>query len=139
HPLAIHSPSKQPALLNPIALAYIGDAVYELLVRQYILSLPNNKAHHMHKAATSIVSAKGQRATLECLLPHLTTEEEELVKRGRNAKSGSAPKNADMIDYRHATALECLFGYLYLEHRLERIAELFNIGLNRSSATEKKG
>jgi len=131
HSLAIHKPYKEAALINPIALAYMGDAVYELLVRQYVLSLPNHKANHMHKAATSIVSAKAQRATLERLLPHLTEEEQDIVKRGRNAKSGSAPKNADMIDYRYATALECLIGYLYFENRLDRITELFKIGLSQ--------
>lgn len=139
HAFAIHKPLKEAAQINPIALAYMGDAVYELLVRQFVLSQPNNKAHHMHKAATGIVSAKAQRATLERLLPHLTEEEEDVVKRGRNAKSGSAPKNADMIDYRHATALECLIGYLYFENRLERITELFKIGLGEPSATEQKG
>lgn len=124
--------------MNPVALAYMGDAVYELLVRQYVLAQPNNKSHFMHKAATGLVSAKAQRATLERLLPHLTEEEEHVVKRGRNAKSGTPPKNADMIDYRHATAFECLIGYLYFEDRIERITELFRIGLGEPSAMNGK-
>lgn len=134
--LAIHKPSKQSALIQPVALAYMGDAVFELLVRQYVLSMPNHKAHHMHKLATSYVSAKAQRSMLERLLPHLTEEEQDIVKRGRNAKSGTPPKNADMIDYRHATALECLVGYLYFEERIDRITELFRIGLGELASEE---
>lgn len=134
--LAIHQPGKQTALINPIALAYMGDAVYELLVRQYVLSQPNHKAHHLHKASIGFVSAKGQRSILEKIMPTLTEEELDIVKRGRNTKSGSPPKNANMLDYRYATALECLIGYLYFESRLDRITELFRIGLGEHKNEE---
>ncbi|WP_337103226.1 Mini-ribonuclease 3 [Paenibacillus sp. YIM B09110] len=127
--LMFYPPAKKPQLINPVVLAYVGDAVFELLVRQYLVSLPNNKSHHMHREATSIVSAKGQRKLLERLQPHLTEEEADIVRRGRNAKSGAPPKNADPADYRLATALESLVGYLYYEGRNERLGELFAIGL----------
>ncbi|MDQ0063948.1 Mini-ribonuclease 3 [Paenibacillus harenae] len=127
--LMFHPPAKKTQLINPVVLAYVGDAVFELLVRQYLVSLPNNKSHHMHREATGFVSAKAQRQLLERWQPHLTEEEADIVRRGRNAKSGAPPKNADPADYRLATALECLVGYLYYEGRNERLGELFAIGL----------
>ncbi|WP_141503787.1 Mini-ribonuclease 3 [Paenibacillus luteus] len=127
--LLFHPPSKKPQLMNPVILAYIGDAVFELLVRQYLISLPNQKSHHIHREATKFVSAKGQKRTLDRWQPHLTEEEADIVRRGRNAKSGTPPKNADLADYRLATALESLVGYLYYEGRMERLHELFDIAL----------
>ncbi|WP_397373948.1 Mini-ribonuclease 3 [Paenibacillus sp. PAMC21692] len=129
NPLAIHAPGKKSGLINPVVLAYMGDAVFELLVRQYLISLPNNKSHHLHQEATKRVSAKAQRLQLERLQPLLTEEEADMVRRGRNTKSGAPPKNADPADYRQATALECLFGYLYFEGRMERIGELMRVAL----------
>jgi len=127
--LAFHKPQKATNLISPVALAYMGDAVFELLIRQYLLSKSNHKSHHMHQAATSYVSAKAQHQWLEKWLPHLTEEEVDIVRRGRNTKSGAPPKNADMLDYRHATAFECLIGYLYFEQRIDRLEQLFEIGL----------
>ncbi|MDF2836558.1 MAG: ribonuclease [Paenibacillus sp.] len=129
NPLALHMPDKKTGLINPVVLAYMGDAVFELLVRQYLISLPNNKSHHLHSEATKRVSAKAQRALLERLQPLLTEEEADIARRGRNAKSGTPPKNADPADYRQATALECLFGYLYFEGRMERIGVLMRVAL----------
>lgn len=131
--LALHRPSVRTGLINPVALAYMGDAVFELLVRQYLISLPNHKSHHMHKEATKKVSAKAQRELLERWQPHLTEEEADIVRRGRNSKSGAPPKNADPADYRMATALECLVGYLYFEGRLARLGELFQIAVVSNS------
>jgi len=128
--LLIHEPSKPARLMNPVVLAYAGDAVYELLVRQYLISKPSHKSHELHREATKRVSAKAQRLTLERLMPMLTEEEAEVVRRGRNAKSGSPPKNADLADYRHATALETLFGYLFYERRSTRIRELLAAALD---------
>ncbi|OBZ15226.1 Mini-ribonuclease 3 [Bacillus sp. FJAT-26390] len=127
--LLFHPPSKKPQLMNPVVLAYIGDAVFELLVRQYLISLPNQKPHHLHREATKFVSAKGQKRTLDLWQPHLTEEEADIVRRGRNSKSGTPPKNADLADYRLATALESLVGYLYYEGRLDRLNELLAIAL----------
>ncbi|WP_099518291.1 ribonuclease III domain-containing protein [Paenibacillus sp. BIHB 4019] len=124
--LLFYSPSKKTNLLNPVVLAYVGDSVFELLVRQYLVSLPNHKPHHLHREATGIVSAKAQRRILlEHWQPLLTEEEADVVRRGRNTKSGAPPKNADPADYRQATALECLVGYLYYEGRIQRLHELF--------------
>nr|WP_240647741.1 ribonuclease III domain-containing protein [Paenibacillus nanensis] len=114
----------------------MGDAVFELLVRQYLISLPNNKSHHLHKEATKLVSAKAQKELLERWTPYLTEEEADIMRRGRNTKSGAPPKNADPADYRMATALECLVGYLYFEGRLDRLGELFQIALERQPQGE---
>ncbi len=122
-------PNKDPNLMNPVVLAYIGDAVYEMMVRQYLISLPNQKPHHLHREATKLVSAKAQRVMLERWQSWLTEEEADIVRRGRNAKSGAPPKNADPADYRYATALECLAGYLLYTGRPERVAELLKLGL----------
>lgn len=127
--LLFHPPSKKTQLINPVVLAYMGDAVFELLVRQYLISLPNHKSHHLHREATKFVSAKGQKRTLARWEPNLTEEEADIVRRGRNSNSGSAPKNADLADYRLATALESLVGYLYFEGRISRLNELFAIAI----------
>lgn len=129
--LLFHLPAKKPQLMSPIVLAYIGDAVFELLVRQYLISQPNQKSHHLHREATKFVSAKGQKRILELWQPHLTEEEADVVRRGRNAKSGSAPKNADLADYRLATALESLVGYLYYEGRIDRLELLFAVAFGK--------
>jgi ribonuclease-3 family protein len=125
--LLIYPPSREPALLNPLVLAYIGDAVFEVFVRQYVISQTNHRPHHLHRQSTRFVSAKAQARALQRILPELTDEERDIVKRGRNAKSGSSPKNTDILDYRHSTAFECLVGYLYYKQdyaRLRRLAEL---------------
>ncbi|GBF77013.1 hypothetical protein PA598K_05537 [Paenibacillus sp. 598K] len=132
--LWFHEPAKPPHLMNPVVLAYIGDAVFELLVRQYLLSQPNHKLHHLHAKAVSYVSAKAQSALLRRLRPLLTEEEADIVRRGRNAKSGSPPKNADVQEYRHATSLECLIGYLYCQRRTERLEQLLAYAWNVDAA-----
>lgn len=138
NPFAFQKPTKPANLLNPVVLAYMGDAVYEMLIRQYLISLPNHKPHHLHKTATSFVSAKAQRRMLEAWQGHLTEEESEIVRRGRNSKSGTPPKNADVADYRHATALEALVGYLYYEGRIERIGQLLQIGIASALQQDNK-
>ncbi|WP_373876576.1 Mini-ribonuclease 3 [Paenibacillus spongiae] len=125
--LLFHAPAKPPNLLNPVVLAYIGDAVFELMVRQYLVSLPNHKSHHLHKEATLFVSAKAQKSLLDKWQPLLSEEEADIVRRGRNTKSGTPPKNADPGDYRHATALECLVGYLYYTKQNARLRQLMAV------------
>lgn len=124
-----YPPAKPARLMPPIALAYIGDAVYEVAVRQYLLGQANLRPNHLHRRATGLVSAKAQSKMLTLLGPLLTEEEQGVVKQGRNAKSGSLPKNADVLEYRHATALEGLFGYLYCDGRLDRMSELITYGI----------
>nr|WP_090986395.1 Mini-ribonuclease 3 [Paenibacillus sp. CF384] len=128
--LWFHSPNKPVQLMNPIVLAYIGDAVFEMMVRQYLISQPNHKLHHLHRQATQFVSAKAQRILLEKWQPILTEEEADIVRRGRNAKSGTSPKNADPADYQQATALECLIGYLYYGKKVSRLRELMAIAFD---------
>ncbi len=126
-------PSKEAGQLHPLALAYMGDALQEVFVRQYLLSQPNHKPNHMHREATRYVSAKAQAKALERLMPVLTEEESDVVKRGRNAKSGAAPKNTDVLVYRHSTGLECLFGYLYYQGRTDRLQELLQLTLEKGT------
>ncbi|MGC6587548.1 Mini-ribonuclease 3 [Paenibacillus sp. FSL W7-1279] len=117
-------PSKPARLIPPIVLAYIGDAIYEVAVRQFLISRANLRPHHLHRSATGFVSAKAQSRILAYLDPELTEEERDIVRQGRNAKSGSIPKNADVLEYRHATAFETLVGYLYYTGEQDRLREL---------------
>lgn len=114
---------------SPLALAYIGDCVYELFIRTYVLSQGNRSVDKMHKASRELVKASSQAKLYFLLQDELTEEEEAILKRGRNAKSVSHPKNGDIIDYRHATGFEALIGYLYVEGKIERIKELIHKGL----------
>ncbi|MFD2615236.1 Mini-ribonuclease 3 [Paenibacillus gansuensis] len=123
------APAKVPELLNPIVLAYMGDAVYEIFIRQHMISMPNHRPNHLHQQSTKFVSAKAQARALDHIMPQLTEEEADIVRRGRNAKSGSTPKNTDVIVYRRSTAFECLIGYLYYKHRHERLEELMRLTL----------
>ncbi|TDF91433.1 Mini-ribonuclease 3 [Paenibacillus piri] len=124
-------PAKEPRLLNPIVLAYIGDAVYEVFIRQYVIAQTNQRPNHLHRLSTQYVSAKAQAKSLQRWMPHLTEEETGIVKRGRNAKSGTSAKNADILEYRHSTAFECLIGYLYYTKQLERLQYLMMLSLER--------
>ncbi|MEJ8303097.1 Mini-ribonuclease 3 [Saccharibacillus sacchari] len=124
-----YPPSKPPGLLPPLVLAYIGDAVFEVAVRQYLIGHSNLRPHHLHREATKFVSAGAQARMLFRVESLLTEEEADMVRRGRNAKSGSVPKNADVLEYRHATGLECLAGYLYYSGRVGRLEELIRKGL----------
>ncbi|KIL34523.1 ribonuclease III [Cohnella kolymensis] len=114
-------------LLSPVVLAYVGDAVFEIYVRQRLVARSNRKPHELHRAAIRYVSAAAQAKLLERWQPLLTEEEADIVRRGRNTKSGQPPKNADPGEYRHATALECLVGYLYYTGRKERLEQLVEL------------
>lgn len=111
-------------MLSPLQLAYVGDAVYELLVRTYLLKekMPVNK---LHRTTISYVKAEAQANIVHSLDELLDEKEKQMVKKGRNAKSNTVPKNANLIDYKYATGLETLFGYLYLTKQDSRINELF--------------
>ncbi|MCP1312379.1 ribonuclease III [Paenibacillus sp. MZ04-78.2] len=119
----------------------MGDAVYEVFIRQYVVSQTNHKPNHLHRLSTRYVSAKAQAKALQRWLPLLTEEETDIVKRGRNAKSGTTAKNADVLEYRHSTAFECLIGYLYYTQRWERLQQLLMLSLERdeTSTTTGKG
>lgn len=113
-------------MLNSLALAYMGDAVYETYVRYHLIQKGSVKPHLLHKQATAFVSAKAQNKVLHYFLETncLTDEELAVVRRGRNAKSATVPKNTDVLTYRYSTAFEALMGYLYLLKRQERMEEL---------------
>ena len=122
---------KDARLLNPLQLALIGDAVYELFIRNYILA--NNvelTAHKIHVKAIGYVKAKSQSTIMHLLEEELTEEESYIFKRGRNTKSATVPKNADVRDYRMATGFEALVGYLYLIGDTERLEFIFNSALS---------
>ena len=117
--------AEQIMRMSSLALAHVGDAVFELLVRTQLACAGSETAAHLHSAATARVNASAQAEDVKRMLPFLTEEEEGVFKRGRNAKVNSVPKNANVGDYHEATGLEALFGYLYLMGRTERIRELY--------------
>lgn len=116
-------------MLNPLQLAYIGDAVFELLVRTYLLER-DISVSDLHRAATRFVKARGQAEIFHLIEEALTDKERAIIKRGRNAKSHTSPKNADIIDYKYATGFEALMGYLYLKRENKRIREIFALIMN---------
>ena len=110
---------------GPLTLAYMGDAVFELLTRERIVLAGETPPAELNRLARGYVTAVAQSAAVERLLPLLDEDETAVYKRGRNAKSAHAPKSAGAVEYRRATGLECLFGYLYLAGRIERARALF--------------
>lgn len=115
---------KNPNEMNALSLAYIGDAIYEVYIREYVLLKGNYKTNILHKRAIAYVSAKAQAKVVKNLIPELSEEEVQIVKRGRNTKTYTTPKNTRMIDYRFSTGFEALIGYLYLLKNNKRIEEL---------------
>ena len=116
-----------PNSLNPISLAFLGDAVYEVLVREYLALKGDRPPEELHRLAVTFVSATAQAQATEKLMPLLTEEEITAFKRGRNAKVSHIPKGASPAKYHAATGFEALFGYLYLKGQSERMRELFNL------------
>lgn len=112
--------------LNALALAYMGDSVFDTYVRYRLIASGKVRPHELHKKATSYVSAKAQAIVINCLLTSdfLTEEEVAVVMRGRNAKPGNVRKNTDLKTYRQSTAFEALIGFLYLLNRYERLNEV---------------
>ena len=127
-----------PEQLSPVTLAFLGDAVYELLVRTEIVKKGSMPAGKLHTAAIKFVSAKGQAKAMSLLESLLSEEEHAIFLRGRNANHVKPPKNADPNEYRIATGMEALFGYLFLYEKNERILELFGLILGME-AEEQNG
>lgn len=115
-----------PKQLSPLNLAFIGDCVYEMLVRETLVIDANRPVNDLHRESVKFVSAKAQTAAFEKIKDILTEEEIAVYKRGRNAKVGHSPKSATEGEYHCATGVEALFGYLYLTEQLDRIKELFS-------------
>ena len=118
---------KEARQYSPLTLAFLGDAVYSLLVRNMLALSANKPTGKLHKESITYVNAAFQAQAVKELLPHLTENEEYIFKRGRNAHSAHSPKNQSDADYRYATGLETLYGYLYLIGDFKRILYIFNI------------
>ena len=108
--------------LSPLALAFVGDGVYSLMVRERLLCEANRPVNDLHRQSVRDVRAEAQAAAMSRIMEHLTEEEEAVFKRGRNAHTARSG-----ADYHRATGLEALFGYLYLDGRIDRVRELFNL------------
>lgn len=113
--------------LSPLNLAFIGDCIYEILVRETLVAQANRPVNELHRESVKFVSAKAQTRAYEKIKELLTEEEAAQFKRGRNAKAGHSPKSATGAEYHTATGVEALFGYLYLSGRASRIKELFTV------------
>ena len=118
---------------SPLTLAYIGDAIYDLVIRTLLVGRGNAPVNTLHRQASSMVKAEAQKASLRQIEPLLTEEEQSVYRRGRNAKSYTTAKNASVGDYRIATGFEALLGYLYLTGQTERLLYLVKAGLNGAS------
>ena len=110
--------------MNTTALAYIGDAVYEVYIRKHVLSKGSVHVDVLHQKSVEYVRADGQAAALKRIFDRLTPDEQALVKRARNHKSSSRPKSTDPVTYKWATAMEALVGYLYIENQSQRLDEI---------------
>lgn len=129
---------QDPRQYSALGLAYIGDGVYDLIIRTIIVEQGNGKVNMFHRTASGIVKAGSQAKLMRNIEPELTEEEKNVYKRGRNAKSATSAKNASIIDYRIATGFEALLGYLYLMDRMDRILELVKQGLERTGQMPKR-
>lgn len=116
-----------PKQLSPLNLAFIGDCVYEMLVREMLIVEANRPVNDLHRESVKYVSAKAQTEAYDKIKDILTKEETAVYKRGRNAKVGHSPKSASQGEYHIATGIEALFGYLYLTEQQDRLKELFKI------------
>ncbi len=112
--------------LNPLVLAYIGDAVFELFIRKYLIITEKTLVNKLHKSATKYVKADAQSTIIHGLMDELTEEEITIVKRGRNTKTNTSPKNIELIDYKYATGFEALLGYHYLVGNQDRLKALIS-------------
>ena len=117
----------EPSQLSPLVLAYIGDSIYDLVIKTWVIEQGNMQVNKLNKKTSSIVKAESQSAMIGVIEPMLS--EQAVYKRGRNAKSYTSAKNASIGDYRRATGFEALMGYLYLSGQYERMMELVKAGL----------
>lgn len=120
---------------SPLTLAYIGDGVFDLVIRSLVVAKGNTRASALHRRTSQIVKAHTQARMAELLLPVLSGEETEIYRRGRNAKSPTMAKNATMPDYRKATGFEALMGWLYVRDEFPRLVELVKLGTEQLGLT----
>lgn len=122
---------------SPLTLAYIGDSIYDLIIKSLVINRGNKQVNKLHRETSGYVQASAQSAMMRVMQEHLTEEEHAVYKRGRNAKSVSPAKNQSITDYRRATGFEALLGYLYLKKEWKRMLDLVKIGFD--SFEEKEG
>ena len=115
---------------SPLTLAYIGDSIYDLIIKSLVINEGNKQVQKLHRETSSMVQASAQTKMMRTIQEHLTEEEHAVFKRGRNAKSVSPAKNQSITDYRRATGFEALMGYLYLKKEWKRMLDLVKIGLD---------
>lgn len=118
-----------PGQMSPLVLAFIGDSIYDLVVKTYVVSQGNMPVNKMNKKSSSLVKAEAQSRIVGFLEEQFNAEEAAVFRRGRNAKSYTSAKNASILDYRRATGLEALMGYLYLSGKYERMTQLIKEGI----------
>ena len=121
---------KEATEFSPLVLAYIGDAVYELIIRSVLVSMGNRPVNKLNKDATSLVKASAQSEIIKLISDSLSDKEYTVFKRGRNSSPHTMAKNASMTDYKYATGFEALIGFLYLDNRCDRALELVKLGVN---------
>ena len=121
---------KEATEFSPLVLAYIGDAVYELIVRSILVSMGNRPVNKLDRDATSLVKAGAQSEIVKLISDKLSEEEYTVFKRGRNSSPHTMAKNASMTDYKYATGFEALIGFLYLDNRCDRALELVKLGID---------
>lgn len=115
---------------SPLTLAYIGDCVYDLVIKSLVINAGNKQVNKLHQETSRLVQASTQSLMMRTIQEHLTEEEHAVYKRGRNAKSVSPAKNQSITDYRRATGFEALLGYLYLKKDYKRLLDLIKVGLD---------
>ena len=132
----------EPEGYSPLTLAYIGDSIYDLIIKTLVINEGNRQVQKLHQKTSSYVQASAQSKMMRTIQEHLTEEEHGIYKRGRNAKSVSPAKNQSITDYRRATGFEALMGYLYLKKDWKRLLDLVKIGLcsvsDRSTLKEEE-
>ena len=129
--------TENPDLIHPLVLAYVGDAVYELYIRTMLINKTNFNVNKLHKTGIGYVKAHAQSVIIHNMNECLSEKEQYIVKRGRNAKSATVPKNADITEYRYATGFETLIGYLYLKEEYGRLKELLELSVQIVSKGEQ--
>lgn len=124
--------SKDIRTYSPLTLAYIGDAVYDLVIRSVLVNRGNTAVNNLHKKASAIVKAPSQAAVAAAIMEDLTEEERDIYRRGRNSKPHTKAKNASTMEYLEATGLEAVIGFLYLKGDTDRALDLVKLGLERA-------
>ena len=123
--------SKDIRTYSPLTLAYIGDAIFDVVIRSILVNKGNTAVNKLHKRASDVVKAPSQAAFVKVLMDDLTEEEADYYRRGRNSKPHTKAKNATTMDYLDATGFEAVIGFLYLTGNMDRICELVNLGIDR--------